>query len=207
MHRRLCHDGPDAEHSGKEICFNSNEDTLTIVDVTNKAAPVQLSRTGYTGHGYTHQGWLTEDKRYFVHDDELDELERGHNTRTYTWDVSDLDAPTLAGHWDANGKAIDHNQYIKGNHTYQANYRRGLRILALTDPASGHLTEAAYFDTYPAADGNSFAGAWSVYPYFESGLVIVSDISRGLFILRPNLDGMILKSNFESALNAYMFDN
>ena len=30
--------GPDATHQGKEICMNSNEDTLTIVDVTNKSA-------------------------------------------------------------------------------------------------------------------------------------------------------------------------
>lgn len=50
----VIYNGPDAAHQGKEICFNSNEDTLTIVDVSNKSAPVQLSRTGYAGSGYTH---------------------------------------------------------------------------------------------------------------------------------------------------------
>ena len=44
--------GPDADHQGKEICLNSNEDTLTIVDVTIKATPVQLSRTAYTHAHY-----------------------------------------------------------------------------------------------------------------------------------------------------------
>jgi choice-of-anchor B domain-containing protein len=48
--------GPDTDHQGKEICFAYNEDTLTIVDVSNKAAPVQLSRTGYSNRGYSHQG-------------------------------------------------------------------------------------------------------------------------------------------------------
>lgn len=203
----VVYNGPDVEHQGKEICFNSNEDTLTIVDVTNKAAPVQLSRTGYEGSGYVHQGSLTANHRYYVHDDELDERDFGHNTRTYMWDLLDLDAPIITGHWDAAAPAYDHNQYIKGNHTYQANYRRGLRILALTDPDSADFREEAFFDTFPSADANGFGGAWSVYPYFESGLLIVSDMSRGLFILRANIDGMIIKSSFETALNAYMSEN
>ncbi|MCK5923037.1 MAG: choice-of-anchor B family protein, partial [Methylococcales bacterium] len=58
----VIYNGPDLEHIGKEVCFNSNEDTVTIVDVTTKATPIQLSRTGYTGSRYTHQAWLTEDQ-------------------------------------------------------------------------------------------------------------------------------------------------
>ena len=41
----VIYDGPDTRFTGREICFNSNEDSLTIVDVTDKAAPKQLSRT------------------------------------------------------------------------------------------------------------------------------------------------------------------
>ena len=52
----VAYNGPDSEHAGKEICFAYNEDTLTIVDVSNKSAPVQLSRTIYTNRGYSHQG-------------------------------------------------------------------------------------------------------------------------------------------------------
>ena len=74
------YNGPDQDHTGKEICFASNEDTLTIVDVTDKSVPIMLSRTGYAGFAYTHQGWLTEDQRYFLLDDELDEQNFGHNT-------------------------------------------------------------------------------------------------------------------------------
>ena len=170
--------GPDPDHAGKEICINSNEDTLTLVDVTNKAAPVQLSRTGYAGAGYTHQGWLTEDHSYFLLDDEGDEGGFGVNTKTYIWDMRDLDAPTLIGEYFASTTNTDHNQYIVGNHVYQANYGAGLRILNLDDIAAGNLTEVAFFDS---------SSAWSVYPFFESGTVIVSDINLGLFILRPQL--------------------
>jgi hypothetical protein len=43
--------------------------------------------------------------------------------------------------------------------------------------------EIAFFDTFPVSDAAIFDGAWSVYPYFPSGTIIVSDISNGLFIL------------------------
>ena len=105
----VVYSGPDADHQGSEICFNSNEDTVTIVDVTNKAAPVQISRTLYPGTGYTHQNWLTEDQEHLLVDDELDEQSFGHNTYTYVWDVRDLDAPLLLGHFASPTAAIDHN--------------------------------------------------------------------------------------------------
>ncbi len=41
--------GPNIHYIGREICFNYNTDTLTIVDVTNKTYLIQLSRTGYSG--------------------------------------------------------------------------------------------------------------------------------------------------------------
>ena len=179
--------GPDIGHQGDEICFNSNEDTITIVNVTNKSNPIQISRTGYNGAAYTHQGWLTEDQAYFLLDDELDEQNTGDNTRTRVWDVSDLENPLLIGSYLSNNTAIDHNQYIKGGYSYQANYRSGLRILDISGVASASLTEVAYFDIYPGSDSANFNGAWSNYPYFDSGVVIVSGIEQGLFILRPNL--------------------
>ncbi len=188
------YDGPDLDHQAKEICFNSNEGTLTIVDVTNKADPVMLSRTGYSGSRYTHQGWLTEDHAYFLLGDELDEANDPDvtNTRTYLWDVSNLDAPALIGFHDSTTTVIDHNLYVKGSYTYQSNYQAGLRILDITDIANGNLTEVAFFDVYPGSDPtNTDTGTWSNYPFFDSGVVIVSVIEQGLFILRPNLvDGV-----------------
>ncbi len=183
--------GPDAAYAGRELCFSSNTDTLTIIDVTNKAAPVQLSRTGYAGRGYTHQGWLTEDHRHFLLDDETDEQSFGHNTRTYIWDVADLDAPRVIGSYLGPVSAIDHNLYIRGAYAYEANYRSGLRILDLTNIGAAALSERAYFDTYPASDGPGFNGAWSNYPFFASGTVLVSGIDEGLFVLQPELSAVV----------------
>ncbi len=181
--------GPDSRFAGQEVCFNSNEDTLTFVDVTDKDNPIQLSRTTYAGVGYVHQSWLTEDHAFLISNDELDELRADHGTRTYVWDVSDLQNPSLAGTYTGNSTATDHNLYIRGNLLYEANYSSGLRVLSLEDVAQGRLEEVAFFDVRPETDEPGFTGAWSVYPFFRSGVVVVSGIGQGLFVLRPFPEG------------------
>jgi choice-of-anchor B domain-containing protein len=178
------YEGPDERFAGREICFDSNEDTLTIVDVTDKLAPKQLSRTPYDGATYTHQGWLTEDGRHFLVNDELDEQASGRGTTTRIFDVSKLDAPKLTGEYEAAVKAIDHNLYIRDGKTYESNYRSGLRILDNSQVAEGKLSEIGFFDVYPADDEAEFNGTWSNYPFYRSGLIAVSGIEQGLFVLR-----------------------
>lgn len=180
--------GPDVDYDDREICFNASETHLVIADVTEKQATATITKVSYPGNSYAHQGWLTEDHRYFLLDDELDESGGGVHTGTYIFDLIDLDDPKLVGRHAHNTLSIDHNQYVKGNYTYQANYTAGLRILDLSEIGEGVLEEVAYFDTYPADNATKFDGAWSVYPYFESGVIVVSDISNGLFVLRANLE-------------------
>jgi choice-of-anchor B domain-containing protein len=177
--------GADAAYRNREVCFNSNEDTLTIVDVTDKKSPRLLSRTTYPGNGYTHQGWLTDDHSLFLVDDEFDEQQLKSKTRTHIFNVSDLDAPSVTGVHEGTSTAIDHNQYILGRYAYQANYRSGLRVLDISHAATAELQEVGYFDIYPVDDVATYNGAWSNYPFFKSGLVVVSGIEQGLFVLRP----------------------
>jgi choice-of-anchor B domain-containing protein len=186
-HETQCvvYDGPDALYRNHEICFNSNEDTLTIVDVTNKLEQIQLSRTGYGGSAYTHQGWLTEDQRFFLVNDEGDEVAFQHPTRTWIWDVSNLNAPQIASSYDGRTSSIDHNLYIRGNLVYESNYRSGLRVLDASDVAQGLLREVGFFDIYPRDDAPAYNGAWSAYPFFSSGSVAVNGIEQGLFVVRP----------------------
>ena len=46
------------------------------------------------------------------------------------------------------------------------------------------MTEIGFFDSFPENDNNSFSGVWNVYPFFESGLIAISDSSRGLFLVQ-----------------------
>ena len=180
--------GPDQDYVGKEIVFASNTDTLTIVDVDDKSNISQISRTGYPGSEYSHQGWLSADHRFFYMDDELDEWYASTtiNTRTRVWDVQDLDNPVYLGYYDGVEETIDHNLYVKGNYIYQANYTSGLRVLKVNDAASLDIEEYGFFDTYNTDNNISFNGAWSCYPYFESGSIIISDRQNGLFIVRKD---------------------
>jgi choice-of-anchor B domain-containing protein len=192
--------GPDVQHRGKEIAFNSNaktgatQDTFSIVDVTNKTSMTRLSTQFYPGARYIHQGWLTEDQRFFFQNDESDESGGvTSRTRTHLWDVADLDNPVYKGYWDNDTTSIDHNLYVKNGYVFQTNYTTGLRVLKIgnlfsSDP-DDWLEEVAYFDTYTANDGKTFNGAWNNYPFFPSGNIAVSDIDGGLFVLRPDLPG------------------
>ena len=179
----VVYEGPDAAHRGRQICVSSNEDRLEVVDVTEKAAPLSLSSITYPQMGYVHQGWLTEDHRYFLLGDELDELHLNLYTRTHVFDVTDLDAPEYLYAHDLGTFATDHNLYVLGERVFEANYTSGLRVLRFGDLASGDMTEIAFFDTFPDSDGPFMEGAWSVYPYLPSGTILVSDMANGLFVL------------------------
>lgn len=175
--------GPDADHMNSEVCVSAAKDRVEIVDVTVKASPMTLSSTTYPQLGFVHQGWLTEDHRFLLIGDELDELNFNVPTRTHVVDVSDLDAPAYVFTYEAATTSIDHNLYVLGNRVYAANYTSGLHVLEFGDLANNELTEVAFFDTFPSGDATEFDGAWSVYPFLPSGTIIVSDISNGLFVL------------------------
>ena len=177
--------GPDGDFRGRQICFASNETALRIVDLTDKEDPVPIASATYPGMAYIHQGWLTEDQRYYYMNDELDELTGlAERTRTLVWDVAELDDPVLVAEHFGSTTATDHNLYIKGDRMYQANYQAGLRVLDISNPESPE--EIGFFDTTPYV-GNppTMSGAWTAYPFFESGTVVVSSTQEGLFLLRP----------------------
>ena len=184
----VVYSGPDPDYQGRDLCIGSNGrnqegDQYSVTDITDRQNPVLVSLFIHPNAGYAHQGWFTEDQRYFIANDEGDE-NGSSPTRTLVFDLSDLDAPIYVGKYDGATPSIDHNLYVRGNLVFEANYRSGLRVLEIGNLAFAQLTEVAFFDTFPGSNSASFNGAWSVYPYFPSGTIIVSDIERGLFVLR-----------------------
>ncbi|MDA0874684.1 MAG: choice-of-anchor B family protein, partial [Bacteroidetes bacterium] len=175
--------GPDDAHQGREICIGSNEASILIGDVTDKSQPITLSVGQYPATGYTHQGWLSEDHRYYFQGDELDELNGQVPTvRTLVWDLQDLDEPQMIAEYLAPRQVVDHNMYVRGNLLFQSQYRDGLRILDISDPAS--LTEVGFFDTHPV-NQSVWNGSWSNYPFLDENMVAVSSSIDGLFVLQP----------------------
>ncbi len=203
--------GPDERYQGREICVGSagevngfiDDDAealarISIIDVTDKenVNPIaffsynQVEGVAY----YSHQGWFTEDQRYFLHDDEYDEFAGTvATTTTRIWDMADLEDPIQIGETTNDVISIDHNLYTHGNFSIHSNYTSGLRIFDASNVAQGELTEVAFFDMFPDDDGlevPSFDGTWSNYPYFEinPNLIAVSSIDNGLFLLQPTFD-------------------
>jgi choice-of-anchor B domain-containing protein len=176
--------GPDAEYQGREICFGANETALLIADVTDKDDPTTISVATYPNVAYSHQGWLSEDHRYFFMNDELDETGGlVSTTRTLVWDIEELGDPILVREYYADNGASDHNLYVVGSTLYQSNYVSGLRVLDISDPENP--VQVGFFDTVPyGPDEPGFAGSWSNYPFFDSGVVVVTSEQEGIFVVR-----------------------
>ncbi|MGB5700589.1 choice-of-anchor B family protein, partial [Muriicola sp.] len=182
----VTYNGPDADYAGAEIFIGSNENQVIIVDITDKQNPANITGIQYGNIGYTHQGWFTEDQRYFIVGDELDEINFGFNSRTLVFDMTDLDNPVLHTTYLGTTPAIDHNGYVDGNDFFLANYTAGVRVMNISDIDNGNISEVGFFDSFPSGNSASFDGVWSVYPYFESGKIIISDINSGLFIVQKS---------------------
>jgi choice-of-anchor B domain-containing protein len=186
----VIYEGPDTEYQGEEICFGANETALSIANVSDKDDPTAISTGSYPDHAYVHQGWLTEDHRYFYLNDELDEINgSADRTRTLIWDVSDLDDPQLVKEFMLPERSTDHNLYVKGSTMYQSNYVSGLRMVDVSNPTEPK--EIGHFDTVPFGDnGPGFGGSWSNYPFFDSGTIVVTSMDEGLFLLQKSQSGI-----------------
>jgi choice-of-anchor B domain-containing protein len=187
----VTYDGPDNQYKGREILFGSNSDggennKIIIVDITDKSNPIRINSITYTNGGYTHQGFLSEDHRYFFLGDELDELQYGAPTQTRIFDLNSLSNPTLHMNYFGGVNAIDHNGYVKGDEFYLASYTAGLRVLDISQVQNKYVTEIGFFDTYPSNNNPKFNGVWNIYPFFESGVIAINDIDSGLFLVKAS---------------------
>lgn len=187
----IAYNGPDTQHTGHQISFNfhtGTPDRATIVDVTDKTNMTRISTVNYAEGNLCHQGWVTDDHRFLLIDDEGDEAAFTHNTRTRIFNIEDLENPFYLGAFDGPHASTDHNLYVHQGLVWESNYTSGLQVLDAANVATGSLTLCASFDTYPLNDNNGYNGAWGNYPYFSSGVIAVTGIYEGLFLLRPRLN-------------------
>ncbi len=198
--------GPDKDYQGREIFFGANASYIVVIDVTDKDSPRIISQFSYPLVRYTHQLWMNDTQQFLFVNDELDEQKYGNNTRNIVFDISDLDNPIFKTEYLGKTTAIDHNNYVVGDELYVANYRAGIRIIDIkqiseSDSINSMMKELAFFDTYPKDDLPRFDGAWSVYPFFESGTIIISDINKGLFIVKKSNESSSSLNKLSNDLN------
>jgi len=179
----VIYDGPDTRYTGEEICFISTgmNKAVAVYSWTTKTL---LSRATYNHSIFSHQSWLSEDKAFLFHNDELD----FGNHRTQIFDVRNLTNIIELPVHETDDIFISHNMYTVNKLLFQANYAGGLRVL--TWDQAGALTEVGYFDV-SAGPEEGWYGSWSVYPYFREGSFpagkkVVLSSSDGVHVLTLN---------------------
>ena len=165
--------------------LNCGNDGLRIFDFSNVNQlgdqPLLLgSLTSYPDAGYNHSGWLSEDGKTYIMQDE------NHGYDVKILDVSDVSNISVLSTFNSgvNSQSMAHNGIIKGNNAYIPYYHDGIRVFDISDPSNPIQTWK--YDTYAPLTHASYKGAWGVYPYLPSGNIIVSDMQTGLYIF--NLD-------------------
>lgn len=161
--------------------LNCGNDGLRIMDYSNVVNPGDLpielaSFTSYPDAGYNHSGWLTDDGNIYAMQDE------NHGYDVKILDVSDFSNITVLSTFNSgvDPNSMAHNGIIKDNLLYIAYYHDGLRVFDITNPSNP--VQVNNYDTYLPNDHISYRGAWGVYPYLESGNVLVSDMQTGLYV-------------------------
>ncbi len=151
---------------------------FSIVDISNKSAPVKIADVSYPSPILTHNCWTTEEGKYLFTTDEVS------NGYIRVWDVRDPRNPKQVGSWSAGVAGSDvHNVQVKGNFLYASYYSEGVEVLDIEDPTQP--IEVGHFDTDPLGNG-----CWDFFNFFPSGTLVASNYygsaNPGMWLLNFN---------------------
>jgi choice-of-anchor B domain-containing protein len=149
---------------------------LALLDVSDPSRIREVSRF-FTGGRFTHNAWLTDDGRYLFTTDEV------AGRPLEGWDMLNPLAPRKVTEFIATPGSIPHNVIVDGNRLLVSHYTEGVQLLDIANPEQPR--RLGFYDTYPGGPGG-FNGAWGAYVFPGSNLIVVSDISGGLFVIEYN---------------------
>jgi len=184
-----------------------------LIDISDPVNPVRISAVSDSNFSYWHSATFNNDGTAILFSDEWgggggpkcradDPMEWGANAlftivnghmnfqSYYKMPAVQTSEENCVAH---NGSLIP----IPGRDVMvQAWYQGGISMFDWTDPA--HPVEIAFFDRGPMeANSMGFGGSWSVYWY--NGLIVSSEIGRGLDILELTPSDFISENEIEAA--------
>ncbi len=166
--------------------LNCGPSGFVIADFSDPLAPVTLATldpSEYPQSGYNHSGWLSADgNTYYMADENW-----SHDIKVL--DVSQLPEITVIDTIDAGVESefsMPHNQIIHNGLLYSSYYYDGLQVYNIIDP--NNIERIAEYSTSKIEHRRRYEGAWGIYPFLPSGLILVSDMQEGLFVLQTPTD-------------------
>ncbi len=163
------------------IVWCNDEDGMHVLDFTDPQEPVLLGAiTSYANAGYNHSGWMNDAGTLYVMADETHGSPLKFIDAT---DVTDLEVGSTVT-TGVHPASVVHNPFFTGDKVHVAYYHDGYWSWDVSDPDQPALL--GFYDTNLAPNGNTFRGAWGVYPYLPSGNMLVSDMQTGLWVLRTD---------------------
>lgn len=160
---------------GVAYCSELYSNRLTLYDVSNLPTMTTISRTVTPGSSISHNTAITSDGEICLTTNETSGAPVGF------FDVTTTTAPRQLATWRTGiSSTIPHNAYTKDRLAHVAYYTEGYQVLDISDPANPALV--GYYDTWTGSSGG-FAGAWGLYVQQPSGVIYVSDIQNGLFVM------------------------
>lgn len=136
----------------------------------------------YPENGYNHSSSLDKTGRYLMF---TDEIPNGMSVKIF--DIQNIYEPKLVSMFRSNPGATAHNAHWFGDFAYVSYYHDGVYVFDLGNPESPAM--AGYYHTpaeWPPQSYDGFRGCWGVYPWLPSGNIVASDMSEGLFVLKPD---------------------
>ncbi len=152
-----------------------NRSTFRIVDVANLPT---ITSVGSIAVSACHNAWATRDDRYAITTSET----TNGNGYIRVFDIGNRASPQLISSYRTGATNTSvHNAYVRDRVIHAAYYSEGYRCVDLSDPMQP--LELGYYDTHTSTSG--YNGAWGCYAFQPSGTIYISDISNGLFVLKP----------------------
>jgi choice-of-anchor B domain-containing protein len=177
-------------------CHIYNGD-FTVYDISNKANPIPVGMKVTPGN-FTHNSWLSTNSQYLFTTDEVSDSYLTAYDVSNPANITELDRIQIT----PGSGSIVHNTHIiqknGGDFAVTSWYKDGVVITDVSRP--DNMINVGWYDTYTQGAGDGFNGDWGVYPYLPSGILVVSDIDNGLFVLEPSyqracyLEGVVTDS-------------
>lgn len=184
--------------SGRDLIYAAGPGGFHIYDVTRPAEPSWVGSIG-SGRLFGHTVVATSDSRYALTTNEMQHMP------LRIWDIRPLlegetdwisEHPEWVGSWIPDWRDVPHNMEVRYPYVFVASYEDGMQVFEMRDPANpktvgwyytckrGHLTGFVSDDRLSGPSVSNCASDLDVRNH--DGLIVVSDITSGVWLLELN---------------------